>query len=290
VTENSTPNKASLIKRLVNGLLRRIDRNRFNLALGSLVAAFVLVYCWDFIAVTIRSGHQGVYWSRFFGGTRDMILKEGTRFKLPWDEVIIYDIRSREIHDSSKFLTKDGMELVMDWSTRYRLVSDRLPELNRTIGPNYVKVVVYPEMVDAIRLIVGRYRADEIYATLETTLPQNFNQEISQAQHKLPIDFQDVMILKLTLPEQIATGIQNKLIAEQNMLSYVFRLNMEEQERRRKNIEAQGIAEFEQKSGISILKWRGLEVTADIAKSNNSKIIIMGTGEQSLPLLLNADK
>jgi soluble P-type ATPase len=38
-----------------------------------------------------------------------------------------------------------------------------------------------------------------------------------------------------------------------------------------------------------MLKWRGIQATTELAKSPNSKIIIMGTGQNNLPLLLNAD-
>jgi regulator of protease activity HflC (stomatin/prohibitin superfamily) len=57
----------------------------------------------------------------------------------------------------------------------------------------------------------------------------------------------------------------------------------------RKIIEAEGIRQFEELSKIPILKWKGLEVTSEFAKSNNSKIIIMGNGKNGLPLLLNSD-
>ena len=39
-----------------------------------------------------------------------------------------------------------------------------------------------------------------------------------------------------------------------------------------------------------ILKWQGIQVTQEIAKSNNTKVIIIGTGEDGLPIILNAAK
>jgi len=97
-------------------------------------------------------------------------------------------------------------------------------------------------------------------------------------------------LLRLELPAAVSKGIEAKLLAEQASLSYVFKLETEEQERKRKVIEAEGIKSFESISGVSMLKWRGLDVTSDLARSENSKIIIMGTSENSLPLLLNTDK
>jgi hypothetical protein len=88
----------------------------------------------------------------------------------------------------------------------------------------------------------------------------------------------------------MAKGIVDKLLFEQTLLAYRFRLSAEEEERKRKLIEAQGIREFENITGVSILKWRGIDATQDLAKSPNAKIIIMGTGQNQLPILLNADQ
>ena len=242
------------------------------------------------VVVPIRPGFQGVYWSRFFGGTQNWQLSEGSAYKLPWDEVILYDMRIGETHQVSHFLTKDGLSLLLEWSVRYRLKPDRLPELNQTIGSDYVNIIVIPDVVDAIRLIIGRYRADEVFTAIEQTLQTGFNKEIRDADKHLPIDVQEINLLRLELPPAVSKGIEAKLLAEQALLSYRFKLETEEQERKRKVIEAEGIKSFESISGVSMLKWRGLDVTSDLARSENSKIIIMGTSESSLPLLLNTDK
>jgi hypothetical protein len=61
----------------------------------------------------------------------------------------------------------------------------------------------------------------------------------------------------------------------------------------RKEIEADGIARFQQKvqAGISpnYLKWRGIEATLSLATSENAKTVIIG-GKDGLPLILNTDE
>jgi regulator of protease activity HflC (stomatin/prohibitin superfamily) len=76
---------------------------------------------------------------------------------------------------------------------------------------------------------------------------------------------------------------------EQRLLSYDFRLQAETEEKKRKIIEAEGIKAFEETSKVPMLKWRGIDATLELAKSPNAKIIIMGTGQNNMPLLLNAD-
>ncbi|HEY8357021.1 MAG TPA: hypothetical protein VIL30_06125, partial [Ramlibacter sp.] len=104
-----------------------------------------------------------------------------------------------------------------------------------------------------------------------------------------PLEVDNILILRLDLPVEMAKSIVDKLIFEQNLLAYRYRNEAEEQEKRRKQIEAEGIRDFEAISRVSALRWKGLDVTRDLAKSNNSKIVIMGNGNAGLPLLLNAD-
>lgn len=74
------------------------------------------------------------------------------------------------------------------------------------------------------------------------------------------------------------------------MLGYDYRLQREEKEKDRKRIEAEGIRIFQDivKEGISeqFLKWKGINATLELAKSNNSKIVIIGAGEGGLPIIL----
>jgi prohibitin 2 len=71
---------------------------------------------------------------------------------------------------------------------------------------------------------------------------------------------------------------------------YKFRVAREIRESERKKIEAEGISEFQRivSQGInpSYLRWRGIEATLQLAQSSNSKIVIIGTGKDGLPVIL----
>jgi len=269
---------------------RWLDRNRFQITLMLLIAAFLLAALWREILVPKRSGEQGVYWSRFFGGTSDMLLGEGTHLKFPWDDIIIYDTRVQEIHNSTGMLTKDGMRVSVEWSARYRIQPDQLPDLHRNVGPDYAQKVIIPEVISGLRKVIGNYTAEFIYAQDEFSLLKEIDDTVkAQVQRFHPLILENVLLLRLDLPQEMAKGIVDKLLFEQTLLAYRFRLSAEEEERKRKIIEADGIREFENRTGISMLKWRGIEATQDIAKSPNAKIVIMGTGHANLPVLLNAD-
>jgi regulator of protease activity HflC (stomatin/prohibitin superfamily) len=70
-----------------------------------------------------------------------------------------------------------------------------------------------------------------------------------------------------------------------------FILTKERQEADRKRIEAQGIADFQRivAAGISeqLLRWKGIEATEKLANSQNTKVIIVGSGKDGLPIILD---
>lgn len=107
------------------------------------------------------------------------------------------------------------------------------------------------------------------------------------------VDIHDVLVKAIELPPQIAQAIQNKLEQEQIAHEYVFRLQREEREAERKRIEAQGIRDFQEiiATGITdgLLKWKGIEATMELAKSENAKVVVIGAGENGLPIILGRD-
>jgi hypothetical protein len=74
---------------------------------------------------------------------------------------------------------------------------------------------------------------------------------------------------------------------------YKFRVEREAEESKRKQIEADGIAAFQKtvSQGISesYLRWRGIEATLLLAQSPNAKVVVIGSGKDGLPIILNAE-
>jgi prohibitin 1 len=71
-----------------------------------------------------------------------------------------------------------------------------------------------------------------------------------------------------------------------------FVLARTRQEAVRKHIEAQGIADYQaiisQGLNDKVIEWRGIEATEKLAESPNAKMIIVGSGQNGLPVILNA--
>ena len=101
---------------------------------------------------------------------------------------------------------------------------------------------------------------------------------------------QDVLIESIVLPAMLQEEIEKKLAQKHLMLSYEYRLQREKLESQRKEIEALGIRKFQDivDDGITdrYLRWKGIDATLALASSNNSKVVVIGAGDEGLPLIL----
>ena len=70
-----------------------------------------------------------------------------------------------------------------------------------------------------------------------------------------------------------------------------FVIAKETQEAERKRIEAKGISDFQRivmrDITEGLLRWKGIEATAKLAESSNAKMVIIGSGKDGLPVILN---
>ena len=268
---------------------RWLRRSGIYVIIGLLLLGFLAVSLSDRVFHSIQTGQRGVRWSLFGGGTvLDRDYPEGLRIISPWDELFIYDVRVQEVNDTVVVLTSNGLPITVTYSVRYRPDLNTLPYLHQTYGPTYKDTLLKPEIVSALREVLGNYRPEEIYSRSEQGLIDEIFQSLAAQVTNRYIVVQTVIIKELRLTPQLEGAINQKLVDEQKALAYEFRLNRERSEAQRKTIEAEGIQAFERTSGISILKWRGIEATEEIAKSPNSKIIFIGPGESQLPVLLNS--
>merc|ERR1712176_1057600 len=104
------------------------------------------------------------------------------------------------------------------------------------------------------------------------------------------IIIEDVPLRSIVLPRKLTEAIENKLQMEQESQRMDFVLEKERQEAERKAIEAKGIADFQSivSEGIDdkLLRWKGIEATMELSRSNNSKVVVVGSGKDGLPLIL----
>lgn len=266
------------------------DRHTIGISLSLLIAMLVLGFFWNSIFVSIDSGEQGIRWSRFNGTQLDQIYDEGLHAIWPWDRMYIYLTRVQTQSDTMEILTSEGLTVKVEFSYRFYPIKGSIPSIHQNLGVTYAKTFVKPEVEAASMAIIGNFAPEQLYKMSSLVIQSTIKYYLSKQLLQENIVMDDYLIRRISLPDAVSTSIEKKMVAEQLSYEFDYKLKIEEKEKQRKSIEAEGIRQFEATSNISILKWRGLEVTSEFAKSNNAKFIFMGGGKNDLPLLLNADE
>ncbi|MGH1543062.1 MAG: prohibitin family protein [Arenicella sp.] len=261
---------------------------------------FLTAYLYPRMFINIETGHAGVIWKRFQGGTDiEKLYEEGFHFIWPWDRIQKFDVRLLTTSNTFNALSNDGLHLDINISVRYRINSHKLGLLYKNVGTKYIDVLLMPEVQSFARLIFAKYNSEQIYSENRTEIQAAIKEAVVEeievrhtvdSQTEPFLYVQDVLIESVVLPKTLRHEIEKKVAQKHLMLSYEYRLKREKLESQRKEIEALGIRKFQDtvRDGITdrYLRWKGIDATLALASSNNAKVVVIGAGDEGLPLIL----
>jgi regulator of protease activity HflC (stomatin/prohibitin superfamily) len=255
--------------------------------------AFFVVLFFNRIVVAVHPGQLGVLWRFLGGGTQiDTVYREGVHVILPFNRMYIYNARKQQFTDQINVLTVDGLTVAVRYSVRYFLEKDTLPLLHQHVGPDYVNVVVRPEVRSVMRGVFGQFKPEAIYTT-QKAIEERISTISKVHLEARFIGLDDVPIESITLPGRISEAIETKLAQQQVDQEYSYRLSIAAKEADRKRIESDGIQLYNEKVRRSlssdILTWHGIQATQELAKSPNAKVVVFGSGKAGLPILLGKE-
>jgi len=241
--------------------------------------------------VTIDSGEKGVLFKKFGGGLeKDVVYGQGFHIIAPWNDMFVYDVKIHETFEKMEVLSKNGLSIKIDLSFRYNPVEEKIGYLHDQIGRDYVERIIKPEIRSVTREVIGNYLPEELYSTKREAIEDEIEALTRAKVEAKYLTLDAILIRDVTLPQTLRNGIEKKLVQEQESLEYEFKIDKARKEAERKEIEANGIAKFQQIVNRTItpqlLKWKGVEATQEISKSPNSKVIVIGNGDGDLPIIL----
>ncbi|MDR2738989.1 MAG: prohibitin family protein [Treponema sp.] len=257
-----------------------------------LALMFVLVF-YDNMVITVPSGHVGVYYDWFLGGTDIRhIYGEGIHLIPPWNRMFLYDARSQKADYDVTVLVAGGLKVVVHASIVWRVIPDGAPQLHVSAGPDYQNILISPAMTAAIRSAAGLQpdlysEVFNAYAFEEDVLAY-----VQQFLNNGAFNFQAVLLREIELPERILTAINEKFAAEQGVLEQRYNVQRAYENFKQRYIDAEGIriAARIMNEGLTenYLRHEGIEATRRLAGSPNAKLVIIGD-KDGLPLILNPD-
>jgi regulator of protease activity HflC (stomatin/prohibitin superfamily) len=231
------------------------------------------------------------------------VLGSGLHFINPLLEVERMDIKTQNytmsgVHDEGtktgddaiRVLTSDGLEVTIDLTVLYKVLPTDAPRIVRETGLDYTDKIVRPLTRTKIRDNAVYYEAVALYSTKRDEFQQRIFKSIETDFKNRGLILEQLLVRNITLPQSVKTTIEQKISAEQEAQKMQFVLQKERQEAERKRVEAQGIADYQRiiSEGLTDkqLQYESIKAQLELAKSSNSKVIIMGRG--NTPVILDA--
>ena len=279
---------------------RNSQFHRFANVAKTLAFLIVVIGILSSSIVQIDAGQVGV--KSLFGNVQNDVLKSGLHFINPLMEVKRLDIKTQNytmsgVHDEGmkqgddaiRVLTSDGLEVTIDLTVLYKLLSSEAPRLVRETGTDYTDKIVRPLTRTKIRDNAVYYEAIALYSTRRDEFQQRIFKSIEDDFRKRGLVLEQLLVRNITLPQSVKATIEQKINAEQDAQKMQFVLQKEKQEAERKRVEAQGIADYQRIINIGLtdqqLQYEQIKATLELAKSQNAKVIVMARGNS--PVILD---
>ncbi|MBT8379637.1 MAG: prohibitin family protein [Ignavibacteria bacterium] len=268
---------------------KRVQKSETTFAMAGFIVALLIALLQCF--TIIPAGHTGVI--DFLGYVSDNTLKPGVNLVNPMANVEKMSIKTQELKELMSVPSKEGLSVDLEISLLFKLDSEKANDIYKTVGPNYAEIILVPQFRSVVRGVTARYEAKALYTASREKLAGEIITELEKLVGPRGINVEQAPLRQIQLPERLTKSIEEKLQAEQESQRMEFILTREKQEADRKRIEAKGIADFQEivSKGISeqLLKWKGIEATEKLAGSENSKVIVIGSGKDGLPLILGGN-
>ena len=145
--------------------------------------------------------------------------------------------------DSLQALTADGQTVLLDISVRYHPDPENLDKLHRRIGVDFVNKVIRPQVRSTVRMIVAEYPVLDVYSGKRSLIQAEMETKLRASFVRNYIALEEALLRNVQFSREFQQAIENKQIAQQEAQRMKYILERQEQEKKRKIIEAEGEAE-----------------------------------------------
>lgn len=267
-------------------LLKKDSWDLLPIILISIFLVAIAIFFGGLFIAIVPAGHIGIY--NNLGVVSPDGLQPGFYLKLPWVSIIPMSIQTQEIKESSTVPSMEGLLVTLETSLIYKIDSQKVPEIYKTLGISYADVIVTPQLRSVIREVTARYEAKALYTSARQEITEQIFEDLTPRLSERGIIVESMLLRDLKLPDTVTTAIEAKLKAEQEAQQMSFVLQKEKLEAERKTIEAEGIKSAQEIIARSLtpeyLHWYWIQQI-----SNQPNVMYIAT-EAGLPLFKEVGK
>lgn len=188
---------------------------------------------------TIKTGEIGI--KTRFGKIVGSTTNEGIFFKSPIEKIekINIKVQKYENKDALSTSTKD-MQIVnnIKVSINYQIDGTKVVNLYKKVGTNYKNTILEPAIQETIKGVISKYTSEEL-VTKRSEISSDINNTLNERIKIYGINSVSVAINNFDFSEAYNQAIEQKAVAEQNVLKAQQELEQAKVEAEKKIVEAE---------------------------------------------------
>lgn len=188
---------------------------------------------------TVKTGEIGI--KTKFGKITNVTRNEGIVFKSPLEKVIILNLKIQKYENEKELdtSTKD-LQIVSNIkvSVNYQIQGDKAIALYKNVGTNYKENILEPAIQETIKATISQYTAEELVtkrSEVSLQISENLNNRIKDYGIKCVA----ISIKNFDFSQAYNQAIEQKAVAEQNVLKAQQELEKSKIEAEQKLVEAE---------------------------------------------------
>lgn len=239
--------------------------------------AFLLLFPVAFASCTIiRPGQVGV--KQRLSQLSERTYTQGTVWFNPLvAKVIKRDVQVNDLELALNLPSKEGLSVLAQISILYRIDPEQMQTFIQNIGYQH-EGIISNVFRSASADICSQYFAKDMHSGMRAEIEAAILARMDELLRSQGILIDAVLMKSIQLPAGLASSIERKLQAEQDVMRMEFVLQQETLEAERKIIEATGSkdAQIILSEGLTdeIIRMRSIEAFLELSQSENSKVII----------------
>ena len=212
--------------------------------LGSATAVIVVLFILFLIVfqpmTIVGIGERGVKVT--LGQTSPVALEEGVHFVMPFISTVKkMNVKTVKSNIATMAQSKDIQQARIVYVVNYNLQPENAPKMWRTVGRDYVSVVVMPTVEGIVKDTIGKWNAQDIVANREKVASEvlfKLNEKLGPKY----INVSDFQITEIQYSQAFEQAIESKVTAEQEALKAKNKTVQVQEEARQKIIASEAEA------------------------------------------------